>query len=129
MNLTELRNDLARVLSEETGLVVHAALPGRLTPPCVVLAPGEPYLEAGPTFGRGTVRLEARIVSTAGQNNATSMKSLETMAADLWDTLENIQDTAPDKLSGAFALVLADGAGYPALSIEFQRIITTQKEV
>lgn len=58
------RADLATALSQATSLPVHASVPERLDPPCVVITEGTPLLEPATDQGHRavTVRLVANIV-------------------------------------------------------------------
>ncbi len=65
--LADVRRDLTDQLTA-AGLDAFAYLPERIQPPCVLIAPGEPYLAVGPTYCDFTVNLVATLVAGKATN-------------------------------------------------------------
>jgi hypothetical protein len=63
---TKQRRQLALDL-KATGIEVHAAWPDRLAPPCIVLAPGSPWVDTtDTTFGEFRGRVDVHLIAATG---------------------------------------------------------------
>jgi hypothetical protein len=69
--LTDTRARLAYLLDGVLPDVqVFSELPERVTPPCIAVGPGDPYVEfEGATFGARRVRLAATFIGDVGTND------------------------------------------------------------
>lgn len=66
MSLTSVREDLATLLTSQTDVTAHAATPGSLTAPCIIICPGDPYLSEGEGYNAWNVRLNVFYVARTG---------------------------------------------------------------
>jgi len=77
---------------------VHTYPPATVSPPCVVLVPGSPYLDPGTGWGSATVALDVRIMvnSAAGATSAQRMDDLiDTVVAALLAAQVQVQSVPP----------------------------------
>lgn len=87
MTLQAIREAAAAVVTD-AGLQCHAYLPGRVAPPCAVVQPGEPYVEAGDTFDFHLLRLEIVVMLRTG-DNALTASSIDEQVQTLLEALDD----------------------------------------
>lgn len=51
-----MRREFADDLADSTGLKVHPNVPNKMTPPCLVLHPDDPWVDTGDVYGSWRVR-------------------------------------------------------------------------
>jgi hypothetical protein len=76
--LTEAREAVSGLLSAVPGVTVYGSPPEVVTPPCVVVTPGDPWL-AALTWKQSQVTLDLAIMATmSGDNEAAYVRLEET---------------------------------------------------
>lgn len=75
--LTEARSRLADALAG-IGVAVHWAAPSTLTPPCVVVLPGNPWIRP-----MGSVALEVDCHTATAAGNAEALAALEQIVSNV----------------------------------------------
>ena len=90
-HLTAVRRRIHLALRAK-GFNVFEVLPEVVTPPCVWIAPDDPYTtREGATFRGLIVRLQVNFAAAAGVNDAAA-EALDALALDVQDALEEIDD-------------------------------------
>lgn len=101
------RADLAQELEALLpDIPVHTSLPGRINPPCIVLAEQSPLLTPGDAWHEVIVHLEAAIIAQPVEHAIDQLDDLtDQVVTGLWDTL---QPTA----AGYTTITAGDGQTY-----------------
>lgn len=114
--LTELRESLASVIAEATGIQAVANLPERPVPPIALVSGASPYVtfDASATWGELVVQLRVDLVMSVGANSVEA---------------DRLDEVIQDALSGAIAAgwlvnevsapyqLSANGAAYLAVTM------------
>ncbi len=91
MNLRDVRTALAQALADGGVAGVYTDPPGVVTPPAVIVAPDDPYLEPltiGKEPGQTSVRVRFRLLVAVAQNDTpASLDQLERLVVDVWRAL------------------------------------------
>jgi hypothetical protein len=87
-NLATYRSNLATTLAA-AGRVVYSFPNENITPPCIVLVPGSPYITATAIGGaRFHVRFDITVIVNAADNQA-ALANIETLIFSVTDLLAN----------------------------------------
>ncbi len=86
--LGDVREAIASVLSADMSVQGFSYIPGRITPPCVMVAQGSPYVESGDVYGTFRARFSVDVVSATAPNDVTT-ESLDLMIEDALVSLVN----------------------------------------
>lgn len=115
--LSAARAELAAVLAAAGLPEVSDHLAGRLSPPCVVITAGAPYVDtADATFDtEGTVRLVATLMVPSGANDVTTTQ-LDDLACTAWTAVAESERWVPESLDQPYKLT-SGTATYLALGL------------
>lgn len=121
--LTATRQALATDLAID-GITVFDHVPPAATPPAIILAPGQPFLTYGQTFGHGWDALwwVYLVVGTAENQQAT--EQLETL---LEAVLDRLGDAQPEKIPQP-VMVEVNGQLFYGLRLEVSTQVTPTRE-
>lgn len=90
MLLRDVRATIATALADAGVSGVYTDPPGQITPPCVIVAPDDPYLEPltiGP-IGESSVSVRFTLVACVrASDGPASLDALERLVVDLWRAL------------------------------------------
>jgi hypothetical protein len=93
--VADTRAELAALLTEATGKVAFAYMPGSLNPPAWVIDAGSPYLDNGNTFGSLLARFDCVYFTKPSAANALVTAELddvfEAAATGLFDSAWNVE--------------------------------------
>ena len=81
------RHNITLALTQAMDVEVHSFIPGRPTPPCIVIEPGGPYLEEGETYCDFNVR-HSLILLADNATNETATQLLDQMICECIDALD-----------------------------------------
>lgn len=105
---------------EVPGLVVFDHIPGRFTPPALLVLPADPYVDQGETFGEVTVHLAVAAVTPLGPN-PTQSTDLEALAEEAFVALAQA-DLEPFQISAPFTFEV-NGIAHLGCSILIDKTI------
>ena len=108
--LAGVRAAIATALSG-LGVPVHTYPPGTVSPPCVLLVPGSPYLDPGTGWGTSEVGIDVRIVvnASAGPDAMERLDALvDAAVAALVTAKVGVQSVGAPTTSDDSGVVVAD---------------------
>ena len=82
------REAIATTLAADLGIAGFSYIPGRIVPPCVMVAQGSPYVESGEVYGTFKTRFSVDLVSATAANDVTT-EALDMMVEDALVSLIN----------------------------------------
>ena len=122
--LAAARHELVVALQGAEGVPrVYEVMPQTFRGPCVIFAPGDPWIEPVGPRGVGVVTYKVRVIAGAG-NNVGAMNSLVDLVEATWDAIH----AAPTWIPGTvepITFVLDSGTSYTAADITVSNTIRT----
>ncbi len=82
------REAIATTLAADLGVAGFNYIPGRIVPPCIMVAQGSPYVESGDVYGTFKTRFSVDLVSPTAPNDVTT-EALDTLIEDALVSLVN----------------------------------------